>query len=109
MAVAIIAVVLACASVRAAEIGDNLYEGRAFDVDGDREPLVAMMRALGGDVLLAGTLAWSDTTLGWIGAWRLDMPGTSVRWQIGGVTFDEAFRNAMGGAAQVLSGNGQPE
>jgi len=26
-----------------------------------------------------------------------------------GVSFDEAFRVAMRGAAQILSGNGQPE
>jgi hypothetical protein len=26
-----------------------------------------------------------------------------------GVSFDDAFRNALRGAAQVLSGNGQPD
>ena len=30
-------------------------------------------------------------------------------WQVRGVSFDEAFRVAMRGAAQVLSGNGQPK
>ncbi|TIW55589.1 MAG: DUF2066 domain-containing protein, partial [Mesorhizobium sp.] len=34
--------------------------------------------------------------------------GKTYRWQVRGVSFDEAFRVAMRGAAQVLSGNGQP-
>ncbi len=35
--------------------------------------------------------------------------GKSYDWQVRGVSFDEAFRVAMRGAAQVLSGNGQPQ
>jgi hypothetical protein len=34
--------------------------------------------------------------------------GQMYRWQIRGVSFDEAFRNAMAGAAQILSGHGLP-
>ena len=30
-------------------------------------------------------------------------------WQIQNVNFDAAFRSAMRGAAQVLSGHGEPE
>ena len=40
------------------------------------------------------------------GGWPID--GKTYRWQVRGVSFDEAFRVAMGGAAQILSGNGQP-
>jgi hypothetical protein len=40
--------------------------------------------------------------------WRLEAEGRSHRWQMRGVTFDEAFRRGIGGAAQVLSGNGDP-
>ncbi len=31
------------------------------------------------------------------------------RWQICGVNFDTAFRNAMSGSAQILSGHGEPK
>ncbi len=34
--------------------------------------------------------------------------GREYRWQIRGVSFDEAFRDAMRGAARILSGNGAP-
>jgi uncharacterized protein len=70
--------------------------------------LDATARALGGDLALAGNLLWSEQALGWVADWRLDARGESHRWQIRGVSFDDAFRNAMSGAAQILSGNGQP-
>jgi hypothetical protein len=38
----------------------------------------------------------------------MEWQGRPVRWQLRGVTFDEAFRRALGGAAQILSGNGDP-
>jgi hypothetical protein len=63
----------------------------------------------GADRALIGTLTWSDVELGWIGAWRLDEGERTYAWEIRGVGFDDAFRNAMRGAAQVLSGNGQPD
>jgi len=37
-----------------------------------------------------------------------DWHGQTHRWQVRGVTFEEAFRRGTGGAAQVLSGNGDP-
>lgn len=67
--------------------------------------LATDMRA---DVPLAGTLAWSDTARGWIADWRLVEGGREHRWQISGVSFDDAFRNAMRGASRILSGNGEP-
>ncbi|WP_245420541.1 MULTISPECIES: DUF2066 domain-containing protein [unclassified Mesorhizobium] len=57
---------------------------------------------------LAGTIIWSDKELGWIADWRLADRGKTYRWQVRGVSFDEAFRVAVRGAAQILSGNGQP-
>ncbi|NTS30854.1 DUF2066 domain-containing protein [Phyllobacterium sp. BT25] len=68
----------------------------------------AAARNAGGDVALAGDLRWSDSALGWIADWRIDYRGTPFRWQIKGVGFDDAFRNGMRGAAQILSGNGPP-
>ena len=52
---------------------------------------------------------WSDEALGWIADWRLTFAGQSYAWRVSGVSFDDAFRNALRGAAQVLSGNGHPD
>jgi YD repeat-containing protein len=63
------------------------------------------------EVTLVGRLSWDDDALGWTTEWRLDGQGKprSQSWRLGGVTFDEAFRRGLGGAAQILSGNGVPE
>lgn len=64
-------------------------------------------RAVGQTPLL-GSLKWNHDLLGWTAEWQI-MAGTSEhRWGIGGVNFDAAFRSAVGGAAQILSGNGDP-
>ena len=68
-------------------------------------PVVA---ELGGEVALIGRLVWDDSELGWATQWRLDWHGRRYRWQVRGTTFDEAFRRGIGGAAQILSGNGDP-
>ncbi len=60
------------------------------------------------DVILRGRLVWSDKALGWTAAWQLDAKPKTHRWRISGVNFDAAFRNAMGGALQILSGHGAP-
>ena len=60
----------------------------------------------GGEVVLVGRLVWDDRELGWATQWQMDWRGRTHRWQIRGVTFDEAFRRGIGGAAQILSGNG---
>ncbi len=60
------------------------------------------------EIPLAGTLVWSDAARGWIADWRLIENGIEHHWQIRGVSFDDAFRNAMRGAARILSGNGAP-
>jgi hypothetical protein len=64
---------------------------------------------IGGDMPLLGSIVWSDADLGWIAHWRLYVGGRTYGWSIRGVSFDEAFRNAVRGAAQVLSGNGEPD
>ncbi|CAN7667673.1 DUF2066 domain-containing protein [Rhizobium sp. LjRoot254] len=58
---------------------------------------------------LSGSLVWSDADLGWVATWRLRHDGETYRWVVRGVNFDEAFRVAMRGAAQILSGNGAPQ
>ena len=70
--------------------------------------LNALARTVGGDLALAGSIVWSDEDLGWVADWRLAPAGETLHWQVRGVSFDEAFRVAMRGAAQILSGNGAP-
>ena len=62
----------------------------------------------GAEAVLTGRLVWDDRQLGWATQWQIDWAGRTHRWQLRGVTFDEAFRRGIGGAAQVLSGNGDP-
>ncbi|MER9881828.1 MULTISPECIES: DUF2066 domain-containing protein [unclassified Mesorhizobium] len=75
----------------------------------DMATLDQLARKAGADQALAGSIVWSDKELGWVADWRLAMNGKAYKWQVRGVSFDEAFRVAMRGAAQILSGNGQPE
>jgi hypothetical protein len=57
---------------------------------------------------IGGELAWSDRAHGWVGAWELTDAGAVHRWRIEGASLDEAFRDAVGGAMKILSGNGEP-
>lgn len=71
--------------------------------------LADVANTLDGDALLAGTLVWRQEALGWVGDWRLSFKDKEYRWQVRGVSFDDAFRNATRGTLQILSGNGEPE
>ncbi|WP_245474828.1 DUF2066 domain-containing protein [Bradyrhizobium sp. Leo121] len=70
--------------------------------------LASVVAERGGEVVLVGRLKWDESELGWATEWRMDWNGRTHRWQLRGVTFDEAFRRGIGGAAQILSGNGDP-
>jgi hypothetical protein len=70
--------------------------------------LAARAAELGGEVALVGRLKWDDSDLEWASEWQMQWQGGMHRWQVRSVTFDEAFRRAIGGAAQILSGNGDP-
>jgi hypothetical protein len=74
----------------------------------DRQKLDAAAKTAGGDVALAGRLVWSEAALGWVAEWQLTSEGRTYGWQLRGVSFDDAFRSAMRGAAQILSGHGPP-
>jgi len=70
--------------------------------------LSSIVAPRGGEAILVGQLVWDDKDLGWATQWRMAWRGRDYKWQFRGVTFDEAFRRGIGGAAQVLSGNGDP-
>lgn len=70
--------------------------------------LARAAKAAGADLALVGKLIWSDADLGWTGTWRLAEGKKEHVWTVRGVNFDEAFRVAVRGAAQILSGNGSP-
>lgn len=61
-----------------------------------------------GGTALTGSMVWSDEALGWVVDWQLSAEAKTYQWQVRGVGFDDAFRNGMAGAVQILSGHGQP-
>ncbi len=69
--------------------------------------LVSLAAGQRGEVALVGHLVWNDQELAWATQWQIDRLGRPHRWRFRSVTFDEAFRRGIGGAAQVLSGNGE--
>jgi uncharacterized protein len=87
-----------------AKAGLGLEDVAAADAAG----LEAAAGKVGGEVALAGSLVWSDQALGWVADWRLASGGRTFGWRITGVSFDDAFRNGMRSAAQILSGHGEP-
>jgi hypothetical protein len=68
------------------------------------EKLAELAAARGGEVLLTARLVWDDQALQWSAGWQLDWQGKQQQWQLAAVTFDEAFRQGIGGAAQILAG-----
>jgi uncharacterized protein len=62
----------------------------------------------GNDVPIAGRIVFREEALGWIADWRLADGGKVYQWGVRGINFDGAFRNALLGAAQILSGHGRP-
>jgi uncharacterized protein len=72
---------------------------------GSPDELASLAR---GEKLLVGTIQWNKSMRGWAADWQLYENAKWHHWQIRSVNFDEAFRNAMSGAAQILSDNGEP-
>jgi uncharacterized protein len=73
-----------------------------------RDRLLKVAQLSDSELPLVGDLQWSDAVLGWVAAWGIEARGRRYRWSVSGVNYDEAFRNAVRGAARVLSGNGEP-
>ncbi|BCJ89752.1 hypothetical protein IZ6_04870 [Terrihabitans soli] len=89
-----------------------MIEASGLAADGLKTPVPAaletLMREAGAERVLAGHILFSDRMLGWIARWQTSDDGAVYRWGIEGVNFDEAFRNAVRGTAQALSGHGTP-
>jgi uncharacterized protein len=49
-----------------------------------------------------------DEAMRWIADRRLHSAGKTGQWQVRGVAFDDGFRKALAGVAQILSGSGRP-
>jgi hypothetical protein len=91
----------------AAALGESNINGAEF---GTMTPskLGSVSAQQGGEVALIGRLIWVDPELGWATRWQMGWQNRTRRWRVRGVTFDEAFRHGIGGAAQILSNNGDP-
>jgi len=74
----------------------------------DVDRFAALAQASGDAAPLAMTLEWSDTAKGWIANFRMVDEKGLHDWTASGISFDEAFRIGLRGAAQILSGNGAP-
>lgn len=74
----------------------------------DPARLGTLARMAGGERALVGTMVWNSKPAGWVAEWRIADAPPATRWGISGVGFDDAFRNAVSGAAQVLSGHEEP-
>jgi len=68
----------------------------------------SLVENTGGEVALIGRLVWVDRALGWRTRWQMAWQERPHRWQLRGISFDEAFRRGVGGAAQIFSGTGKP-
>ncbi|PWR20618.1 DUF2066 domain-containing protein [Zavarzinia compransoris] len=55
---------------------------------------------LAADTVLTGDLVWDEAATGWRVTWTL---AGQAPWSLAGVSFDDAFRAGIGGAAGILS------
>ncbi len=80
----------------------------AIHLDPASPAMKAAAEAAGGDLPLVGRLVWSDADHGWVADWALEQGGAVHHWSVRGVSFDDAFRTALRGAARLLSESGEP-
>lgn len=59
--------------------------------------------------LVGGTVEFRQALPGWVGAWKMRWREVDYAWGIGGVNYDEAFRDAIRGVVRVASGHGTPD
>jgi hypothetical protein len=86
--------------------GNQINIDTAESIPPDR--LLRLAELCDSELPLVGDLRWSDAALGWVANWSLPVNGQRHGWSVSGVNYDEAFRNAVRGAARILSGSGEP-
>jgi hypothetical protein len=86
-------------------------EGLSADALAKIDPgrLASLTKGMGADLVLTGSLVWTKGAKGWVAEWKLFDGRQLHAWKVKDVSFDDAFRNALWGAALVLSGNGEPD
>ena len=57
----------------------------------------------GGEVVLIARLVWDEAALHWNAEWQLASKDGKQQWRSSAVTYDEAFRQGLGGAAQIMA------
>ena len=60
------------------------------------------------EVIVAGTLVFKEDLPGWVGDWHFKWHDAEYKWEISGVNFDSAFRDAIRGVLRVVSGHDGP-
>lgn len=65
--------------------------------------LAAAAAEKGGETMLIGRLVWDEQALRWNAEWQLVAGDMRRQWQGSAVTYDEAFRQGLGAAAQFMS------
>ena len=65
--------------------------------------LAAVAARQGGEVVLDGRLVWDEQALHWNAEWQLEGKDGKQQWRSWAVTYDEAFRQGLGGAAQIMA------
>jgi uncharacterized protein len=61
-----------------------------------------------GEMVVVGTLQWSETLPGWIGQWHTAWHGAAYAWGVKGVNYDAAFRDIVTGSVLLATGRGPP-
>jgi hypothetical protein len=89
------------------QVATQKLTSRGLAAAGPLHPDVAA-ETIGGNIALSGSLVWNEKILGWTCQWRLSWHRRLWTWRLRGVSFDEAFRSGVSGAALILSGHQGP-
>ena len=72
-------------------------------------PMAELPARAESEMVIIGTLRWSESLPGWIGRWRTAWQRKPYVWGVKGVNYDAAFREIVSGAVLLASGRGRPD